>query len=110
MLEKLDFDLGDRLQMAYQRFEQASDLDAVRERIEWVRQSGVSGYRGAAPLEVPRAEPVNPIVPAPEPPPASATIVAVDGSQIYPREQNPIHYFLLNMGALVYHHGSGEIA
>ena len=31
MLEKLDFDLGDRLQKAYARFEQASDLEAVRE-------------------------------------------------------------------------------
>lgn len=105
MLEKLDFDLSGRLEKAYERFQQASDLDAVRERIEWVRQSGVSGYRGAAPLNLPDAEPVNHIVAAPEPPPG-ATIVAADGSQIYPNEQDPIHYFLLNLGALVYHHGS----
>lgn len=105
MLEKLDFDLGERLQKAYERFEKASDLDEVWERIEWVRQSSVSGYRGAAPLDVPGAEPINRIVPAPEPPP-SATLVAADGSQIYPSERNPVHYFLLNMGALVYHHGS----
>ena len=44
-------------------------------------------------------------VAAPEPP-AAATIVAADGSQIYPNEQAPIHYFLLNLGALVYHYGS----
>jgi len=105
MLEKLDFDLSGRLEKAYERFQQASDLDAVRERIEWVRQSGVSGYRGAAPLNLPDAEPVNLIVAAPEPP-AAATIVAADGSQIYPNEQAPIHYFLLNLGALVYHYGS----
>lgn len=105
MLEKIDFDMGDRMHKAFQRFEQASDLDAVWERIEWVRQSDVSGYRGAAPLDVPGAEPVNHIVPAPEPPP-SATLVAADGSQIYPNEQDPIHYFLLNLGALVYHYGS----
>jgi hypothetical protein len=105
MLEKLDFDLGDRLRKAFDRFEQASDLEVVRERIEWVRQSSVSGYRGAAPLDITDAEPVNYVAAAPEPP-ASATLVAADGSQIYPNEQSPVHYFLLNMGALVYHHGS----
>lgn len=105
MLEQLDFDLGDRLEKAFERFEQATDLDRVWERIDWVRQSDVSGYRGAAPMDTPDAEPVNLIVPAPEPPP-SATLIAVDGSQIYPNERQPLHYFLLNMGALVYHHGS----
>jgi hypothetical protein len=105
MLDKVDFDLSSRLSKAFERFEQASDLSMVWERIEWVRQSSMSGYRGAAPLDVPDAEPVNAIVPAP-PPPASATIVAADGSQIYANEQDPVHYFLLNMGALVYHHGS----
>src|SRR5690606_6601281 len=94
-----------RLEKAYDRLQQASELDGVRERIEWVRQSGGSGYRGAAPLNLPDAEPVNLIVAAPEPP-AAATIVAADGSQIYPNEQAPIHYFLLNLGALVYHYGS----
>ncbi len=105
MLEKIDFDMGDRMRKAFERFEQASDVDAVWERIEWVRQSDVSGYRGAAPLDVAGAEAVNTIAPAPEPPP-SATLIAADGSQIYPNEQDPIHYFLLNMGALVYHYGT----
>lgn len=105
MLEKLDFDLSDRLQLAHERFQAAGDLDAVWERIDWVRQSSVSSYRGAAPLDIPEAEQVNYVGSAPEPPPG-ATIIAVDGSQVYPREQNPIHYFLLNLGALVFYHGS----
>lgn len=105
MLDKVDFDISSRLSKAFERFEQASDLSMVWERIEWVRQSSMSGYRGAAPLDVPDAEPVNAIIPAP-PPPSSATIIAADGSQIYANEQDPVHYFLLNMGALVYHHGS----
>lgn len=105
MLDQVDFDITARLSKALDRFEAASDLNAVWERIDWVRQSSVSGYRGATPLDTPNAESVNTIVPAPPPPP-SATIVAADGSQIYANEQDPVHYFLLNMGALVYHYGS----
>ena len=104
MLHNIDFDLTDRLRLAHERFQAAGDLDAVWERIEWVRQSSVSSYRGAAPLDIPEAEPVNFTRFAPAPPP-SATIIGVDGSQVYPREQSPIHYFLLNFGSLVYYHG-----
>lgn len=104
MLENLDFDLSDRLQLAQQRFDASSDLATVWARIDWVRQSDISGYRGAAPLDLPEAEPINYIGPPPQPPPA-ATILAADGSQVYPDEQFPIHYYLINLAAFIYHYG-----
>lgn len=104
MLEKLDFDLTEHLTIARERFEAASDLNAVREHIEWVQRSDVSGYRGAAPLNLPNAEPINRRVPEPELPPR-ALLAAADGSQIYPDEQAPVHYYLLNIGLFAYHHG-----
>ncbi len=104
MLEKLDFDLSSSLDLARERFAAASDLDAVRERIEWVQSSDISGYRGAAPLGLPNAEPINAIVPEP-PRPELATILAADGSQVYPDELAPVHYYLINIGLIIFHHG-----
>ncbi|MBC8099971.1 MAG: DNA double-strand break repair nuclease NurA [Armatimonadetes bacterium] len=104
MLNALDFDLRDQLQIALERFGAAGDLDAVRERIEVVRGADVSGYRGAAPLDAPYGQPVNLIYPAPDPI-ANATVLAADGSQIYPDEQSPVHYYLLNIGLFTYRHG-----
>jgi hypothetical protein len=108
MIDHLDFDLRDRLRLAVERFEAASDLDAVHERIELIRQSDISGYRGAAPLDPPYSQPVNAIYSAPSAP-DEAVIIAADGSQIYPNEQAPVHYFLLNVGLFVYHHGSDHL-
>lgn len=108
MIEKLDFDLDDRLEFATRIFEASGDLREVYERIRWIRQPDVSGYRGAAPLELPNADAINLIVPAPETP-IQATILATDGSQIYPDEQSPVHYYLLNIGLYAYHHGTDRI-
>jgi len=108
MIEKLDFDLNDRLAFATGIFEASSNLDEVYERIQWIRQPDVSGYRGAAPLELNTAERINLVAPKPETPP-QATLLAADGSQIYPDEQAPVHYYLLNIGMYVYHHGSDRI-
>ena len=102
MIEKLDFDLRDRLALATRIFESGDDVAAVRERILWLRQE--DRYRGAVPLDLANAEAVNRIAPAPETP-SSATILAVDGSQVYPNEQALLHYYLLNIGLYVYHHG-----
>jgi hypothetical protein len=106
VLSQIEIDFTGRFHLAKERFERASDLDAVWQRIEWVRHTDVSGYRGAAPLDVPgmTAEAVNFRRAAP-PVPDQATIIAVDGSQVYPEEQSPVHYFLLNTGVFVYHHG-----
>ena len=108
MIEKLDFNLDDHLGLATRIFEASGDLGEVYERIRWIRQPDVSGYRGAAPLMLNDAEPINLIVPAPETP-VQATILAADGSQIYPDEQAPVHYYLLNIGLYAYHHGVDRI-
>lgn len=105
MLDMLDFELNDRLKIALERFANAGDLDFVRERIELVRSAEISGYRGAAPLDTPYGQPVNLVYPPPEIP-AEATILAADGSQIYPDEQSPVHYYLLNIGLFIYRHGT----
>ncbi len=104
MLDELDFDLRDRLAIARERFYGATDLEAVRERIKLVRSSDVSGYRGAAPYD----EVICDTFPPP-PVPASATILAGDGSQIYPNEMSPTHYYLVNIGLFVYHHGGNRL-
>lgn len=104
MIDELDFDLSEKLLLARERFDQASDLDRVWERVEWVRGSSVSGYRGAAPLDTPNAEAVNQIVSPPQVP-DQALIIAADGSQIYPNETAKVHYYLLNIGVFAYFHG-----
>jgi len=104
MFSHIDFDVSDKLALAIQRFEAADDLDAIRDKIAVVRGPEVSGYRGAAPMDDPGSEPINAIYPAPALPP-SATLIAADGSQIYPNEQAPVHYYLLNMAAFIYYHG-----
>ena len=71
--------LVNRLDIALERYYAATDLDFVHERIDVVRKSSVSGYRGGAPFD----EVICGVGNLPAPPPA-ATLVAVDGSQIYP--------------------------
>lgn len=105
MIDKLDFDLSDRLQEARKRLSLAADLDFVRERVDLVRRSDISGYRGAAPLDGDAAEPLNAVFPPPDDLPFQATIIAADGSQIYPDEQAAVHYYLLNVALFVFHHG-----
>ncbi len=56
---------------------------------------------------LPTHEPLDAIFPAPEPPPR-ATILATDGSQIYPDPHGMVLYYLINIGGLVYRHGSGQ--
>ncbi|MDX1995777.1 MAG: DNA double-strand break repair nuclease NurA [bacterium] len=108
MIDAIDFDLTDRLQLALERFAAAGDLEPVRERIDFVRGPEISGYRGAAPLDGDNAETINWIFPPP-PSPERATIIAADGSQIYPDEQSPIHYYLLNVGMFIFHHGTDHL-
>lgn len=104
MLEHLDFDLTETIDIARKRFDDSGDLALVNERIEWVRSSDISGYRGAAPVDLPDAEPINAVIPEPSAP-EQAIIIAADGSQVYPDELAPVHYYLINLGIFVYHHG-----
>ncbi|MGB7337387.1 MAG: DNA double-strand break repair nuclease NurA [Phototrophicaceae bacterium] len=104
MLEKLDFDLTATIDIARERFDNSGDLDRVNERIDWVRSSDISGYRGAAPVDMPNAEPINAILPEPDLP-EHAIVIAADGGQVYPDELAPVHYYLINLGLFIYHHG-----
>ncbi len=105
MIGEIDLvSLNESLQLAQGRFDNAPDLDVVREHIEWVRGTDISGYRGAGPLDGASAEDINATIDEPDLPP-SATIIAVDGSQVYPDERAPVHYYLLNIGLFIYHHG-----
>lgn len=107
MLEKLDFDLSASLDLAQERFQSASDLDMVRERIQWVQSSDISGYRGAAPLDLPNAEAINARIAEPKLP-EQALLLAADGGQVYPDEYSPVHYYLINIGLYIYYHGSNQ--
>jgi hypothetical protein len=108
MAGKFNFDVGDLLQVALERLAAAGDLDAVHQRIELVRGPDVSGYRGAAPLDAPFHEPVNTIGARPTTP-DTATVIAGDGSQIYPDEKWRLPYYLTNIGIYTYFHGDNRI-
>lgn len=87
------------------------DLGPIRERVWLARQRDI-GFRGAAPAgplhEKDKApeinEPLNRAYPLP-PVPARATIIAADGSQVYPNLHGAALYYLTNVGLFVYHHG-----
>ncbi len=40
--------------------------------------------------------------------PAQATLIAADGSQIYPDRHGPVFYYAINIGSIVFRHGSGQ--
>lgn len=62
-------------------------------------------YRSARPLR--EQQPLN-VGRPPGACPAQATIIASDGSQIVPDRHAPFLYYLINVGVMVYHHGSGR--
>ncbi len=99
-----DKTLTNKLDLALERFYAAGDLEAVHERIKLVRESSVSGYRGATPAPRPDDEIICGVGDLPEPP-ATATLIAADGSQIYPDPHAPVQYYLVNIGVFVYYFG-----
>ncbi|MCX7683342.1 MAG: DNA double-strand break repair nuclease NurA [Anaerolineae bacterium] len=77
-------------------------LEQYADRGEQLRQPAYA-VRAA----IPTTEPLNfqgPLPPAPD----RFTIIAADGSQIQPDRHGAILYYLINIGSLVYRHGSGE--
>lgn len=57
---------------------------------------------------VPTAEPLDAQWPMPPVPPAF-TVIAADGSTVQPDPHGAAWYYLINVGSLVYRHGSGEV-
>ena len=95
--------LSERLDAAWERLLAQGDLGAIHDRIQLARERDV-GFRGAAPL----SEPIN--APYPLPPlPGRATIIAADGSQVYPSIHAAALYYLTNIGVFVYHHGTDDL-
>jgi hypothetical protein len=94
-------DTSDRMQEILEIFYNANDLDAIHERIRLVRRPEVSGYRGAAPLF--ETVPHSTALPAV---PQQATLIATDGSQIYPDRHDFPFYYLINIGTFIYSHGT----
>lgn len=97
-------DIHQRGERALALLEGANDLDEIWRKIELARAND-AGYRGAAPLEglinAYHAEPL---------PPERATILAVDGSQVYPDPHASALYYLTNIGIFIFHHGVDELA
>lgn len=91
--------LSERGDIAWQLFQSMSDLDAIHARIHLARDRD-AGFRGAAPLH----EAANRAYGLP-PAPGLATILAADGSQIYPSTHSAALFYLTNVGVFVYHHG-----
>jgi hypothetical protein len=100
--------LTNKLDLALERFYNAGDLEAVHERIKLVRESSVSGYRGATPAPRPYDEIICGVGDLPQAPP-TATLIAADGSQIYPDPHAPVQYYLVNIGVFVYYFGVARL-
>jgi hypothetical protein len=76
--------------------------DLIRQA-EKVQQQQRFSWVGAAPTREPLAE-SYPLPPDTEP----LTVIASDGSQIYPDQHALTLYYLINTGAIVYRHGSNQ--
>jgi hypothetical protein len=75
-----------------------------RERLRALAESPVGRETRCA---LPGHEPLDAALPPPELPPR-ATILGADGSQIYPDPHGVALYYAINVGSLVYRHGSGQ--
>ncbi|MBN1311561.1 MAG: DNA double-strand break repair nuclease NurA [Anaerolineae bacterium] len=104
-LANQDEDIEGKKAIALQILEAYADeayLPHILERVQDAVDRD-AGYRGARPFD----EPIMKAFP-PQPLPPSATIVAVDGSQILPDTHGAAVYYLLNIGTIILQHGSGE--
>jgi hypothetical protein len=79
------------------------DLDAIWKQIMVARERD-AGFRGAGPLD----EAINRGYPLP-PCPDHGTILAADGSQIYPDLHGASLYWLINIGVFAYFQGTDEL-
>ena len=86
--------------------ENATNFDDLHARIAQAEEAQKSvrfSWVGAAPID----EALTASFPPPAAP-ARATVIASDGSQIYPDRHGIALYYLVNVGAIIYRHGSGE--
>jgi hypothetical protein len=84
----------------------ADNWELIDDRLDWaVTNADEKFYRSARPLhhELPLNQGIKP-----EAAPEQAIIIATDGSQIVPDRHAPFLYYLINIGAITYYHGSGR--
>ncbi|MDT8305705.1 MAG: DNA double-strand break repair nuclease NurA [Anaerolineae bacterium] len=119
-LEKLSDEVEKMAQGAYELRQESGELldDLLQKlaahRTAWAKidnslrtavgELGLKWYRSARPLD--EREPLDAVVAAP-PPPAQATVIASDGSQILPSRHGAYLYSVINIGTIVYYHGRG---
>jgi hypothetical protein len=92
------------------RQRQQADLVALARR--WLAQYADQGAQLRSPARaihaaIPTDEPLDAVHPLPDVP-ERFTVIAADGSQIQPDRHGAALYYLINVGSLVYRHGSGE--
>jgi hypothetical protein len=95
--------ISEQTEAAGQRLLELNDLNAIWEMIYLARERD-AGFRGAAPI----TEPINVGIDLPDEP-HIATILASDGSQIYPDLHGASLYWLINIGIFVYMHGTDDL-
>lgn len=100
--------MGEELASRQRRY---ADLVTLARR--WLAQYADQGERlrhsaRAVHAAVPTGEPLDAVHPLPATTPERFTVVAADGSQIQPDRHGAALYYLINVGSLVYRHGSGE--
>lgn len=96
--------LNERRRLARLLLDQnAENLAGLRYKVQQARESD-PGIRCALPLN----ERLDFHAPPPELP-ANATLIAADGSQIFPDRHNAVQYGLINVGAIVLRLNSGEV-
>jgi hypothetical protein len=93
-------ELDERLPEALERL---NNLGAVDEALRRKVQAAIK-FRWAG--AIPTDEAVNGSFPLP-PHPARVNLLAADGSQIYPDRHGVALYYLINIGSLVFRHGTG---
>lgn len=76
--------------------------DRLKAKIEAAKNVD-SSWRGARPLE----DRLNART-IPDAPDEDASLIAVDGSQIYPDRHGPALYYLINIGVIILRQGTGE--
>jgi hypothetical protein len=119
--EKLTDDLRQMAQQAAQRQQQraeqvvdllqalhdyATDWEAIDHALAQGRAKGdEKHYRSARPFS--QDTPLDAQIDPPAPP-APATIIATDGSQIVPDRHAAFLYYLINVGVFVYRHGTAD--
>jgi hypothetical protein len=99
-------DLSERAATAYNQFQELPTNADIMARVQLAREQD-AGYRGAAPMMT-NGEAINARFRAPQIP-ARATILATDGSQVYPDIHAPVFYYLTNVAVFTFFHGTDQL-